>query len=151
MPKPLVFAPAHKAIIDKADNSLSLVGIIHGLVVNPLPDQGELPPNAVMPLNWSMGMAWLRSEDDKDKTFEERVDIVMPNNNRVTTSTLPFQMTHRTHHSTMITNLFPIGTEGEYRLILMLRELPEGEWKEVAEYPLEIKFAQQQEAQEAGE
>ena len=152
MPKLLLFAPCHRAILDKADNSLSLVSVIHGLVVSPLPGTVDepVPPNTVMPLNWSVGTVWLRNPDDGDKTFEQRVTVFTAASTKMETNGMPFQMTHRTHHLVMTANAFPLGGPGEYRLVLLLREVrPDGKWLEVAEYPIEIQY-EQHEPQKAG-
>jgi len=152
MPRLLLFAPCQRAIIDKSDSSISLIAVLHGLTVNALGEaSGEpIPPNAVIPMNWSIGTIWLRSPEDGEKTFEQRVDIITPDNSRVEASPQPFQMTHRTHHLAVAANVFPVGVAGEYRVVLMLREVRENaEWTQVAEFPIEIKHAQNQ-PQEAG-
>ena len=140
MPHLLVFAPSQKAIIDTLDNSMSLIGIMHGFTVHRQEDTPEeaMPPNAVIPMKWAVGTVWLRSPDDGEKTFEQRLEIISPNNTRFETDIVqPFKMTHRTHHIAMSTNSFPVGVPGEYKVVISLREVG-GEWKMVAEYPIEV-------------
>ncbi len=142
MPKLLIFAPCQKAIIDKTDNTVSLINILHGLAINTqsTSTEGSIPTNAMMPLQWAIVTIWLRSPDDGDKTFEQRIDIIKPNNERMEASTQVFKMTYRTHQIASMANSFPIGISGEYRLVVCLREVVEGgEWKELSEYPIEIK------------
>jgi hypothetical protein len=142
MPHLLLFAPCRKAIIDKGDNSISLIEVMHGLIAHPpegIPKE-SLPPNAVAPLNWGIGTVWLRLPEDSEKTFEQRLEIISPNNTKYESSVVQtFKMTHRTHQIALNAHTFPVGETGEYRFVLYLREVG-GEWRQVAEYPVEVRF-----------
>jgi hypothetical protein len=140
MPHLLLFAPCQKAILDKGDNSLSIIGVMHGLVANlSAIDPKPLPANAVAPLVWSAASIWLRTPEDEGKAFEQKVDVIDPNGSRFDSNNASlFKMTHRTHHITINGAGFPIAVAGEYKVVLSLREVGQEEWRKIIEYPVEI-------------
>ena len=151
MPKLLIFAPCQKAIIDKADNTVSLIGVIQGLVINlnAVRPIGDIPVDAVIPMSWAIATVWLQTPEDGEKKFEQRIDIITPNNTRLPANAQQFQMLLRTHQIAVIAASFPIGIQGEYKLVLSLREVEaNGEWIDLAEYPIEIQHSADQ--QQAG-
>jgi len=54
MPKLLIFAPGEKVIIDKTDNTVSIIGILGGFNVPTLGEENVVPEGAALPLRWSL-------------------------------------------------------------------------------------------------
>jgi len=151
MPKLLLFAPCQKAIIDEVDKSVSLVGVMHGFNFQAIgePPSATLPTNVVIPMNWAMVSIWLRLPEDNDKTFEQLIELITPDNTKVQASTQAFQMTTRTHQIAMSANTFPVGKTGEYKLVLSLREIEQTPWVQILEYPIVVHYLENQ-VQKAG-
>lgn len=142
MPRLLLFSPCRKVIIDRDDDTVSLVSLLHGFNVNPVADQSEqIPKDAVIPFEWGIVTAWLRTPYDEGKQFEQRIEVVLPNSQVIGTSAaVPFSMTRRTHQNAIKGETFPAGIAGEYTFRLWLREAGEGnEWQVISEYPIEIR------------
>jgi hypothetical protein len=144
MPKLLIFAPCQKAIVDRTDSLMSLIGVFHGFVLNDIikgdaPTDEPLPADAKIPMQWAIGTEWLRLLDEEDKTFEQHIEIVSPDGTRMEVNIQPFKMTHRTHQVVVLAGTFPIGVPGKQNLVLSLRESgTNDEWQKIAEYPIEI-------------
>jgi hypothetical protein len=141
MPRLLLFAPCQKAILDKGDNLISLIGVIYGMTAKAvggnLPD--PIPENAVVQVPWGLATIWLRVEGDDDLGFEQKVDIVSPTGKRYEAQAQAFQMTQRIHQLALNGDGFPFGEQGEYQLVLQLRSVrADSEWHEVARWPLMI-------------
>ncbi|MGC1376936.1 MAG: hypothetical protein WA821_11955 [Anaerolineales bacterium] len=141
MPKLLLFAPCQKILVDKLENSISLINVMHGLAAGRVENTSLEPmsPDTKIPLQWAIGTLWLRSSDDGEKTFEQRTEMIIPDNTRMEINVQSFVMTHRTHQIAMRAGAFPVGLPGEYKLVLSLREVgTNDEWQELAEYPIEL-------------
>jgi|GEM_PF-1057703 len=143
MPKLLFFAPCQKAIIDKADDSVSLISVLNGITVFPQDKPNEPRPAdavGVAPVPWGAVSVWLRTPGDEDKTFEQKLNIAAPNGAMLDgeSSRVSFKMTHRTHQIALNGEGLPVEPSGEYQMILAVREIGQTEWTEAARYPLEI-------------
>jgi hypothetical protein len=141
MPRLLLFAPCQKAIIDRQDNSVSMIQILTQIKIGQLKPEGggDIPPDAIIPLNWAIVTEWLQLPGDEGKQFEDRVEIVRPDGTVLVDAISPFAFTLRSHFNTVLLSAFPAGQWGEITLKLSLREVAEGTtWEPVAEYPLDV-------------
>jgi hypothetical protein len=137
MPSLLIFGICEKAIIDRETNQVSMINIINGATVQPI--EGEFAADAVIPMPWACVSTWQKEPDDEGKTFEQRLDLVKPNDETLHLSDLPFKMSQERHQNYVASNGFPVGQTGKYQVQIWLREIEEGkEWELLREYPLLI-------------
>jgi hypothetical protein len=78
MPKLLIFAPGEKVIIDKTDNTVSIIGILGGFNVTTLGEENVVPEGAALPLRWSVLALWGMGTNDVGKVFEQRLQLLTP-------------------------------------------------------------------------
>ena len=89
-----MFAPCEKVIIGQGDNSVSLIGILQNLHLNPRPDTPAqtIAANAALPLSWAIFTLWQRTEDDEGKSYTQRVALESPAGRSLVESVTPFSM-----------------------------------------------------------
>lgn len=140
MPKLILFAPCQKVIVSAQDNTASLISIIETFTIA-IPEGADIPTDAVMPMNWSIFSMWELSEGEEGKSFEQRVDFLLPDGRNPlenATTTIDFQP-----HSNRVRNVFevkgfPIPPQGHSLLNLSVREMGQESWQEVASFPIFI-------------
>ena len=142
MPQILLFAPCRQAIVDRDNQSLSLIGIINGMNISV--SSGEaIPDNAIAPVEWAIVSVWLLQPGEENKTFEQKIDLSFSDGKSFPSQTLLFKMVGRVHQVYAKSNAFPVGTPGDCTFTLFVREVreegPEQEWQKKAEYCIEIK------------
>jgi hypothetical protein len=134
--KLLVFAPCEKHIIS-AEKTASLISVIEGLKI----ELGEpLPDDASLPMKWSIVSLWHRvGEAEPDTRFQQRVEVIAPKGTTIATVEQGFPVSNENQNYRNIAEIlgFPIQ-DGEMLLRLSLRQRPEQEWEQVAEYPVSI-------------
>jgi hypothetical protein len=134
--KLLVFAPCEKHIIS-VERTASLISVIEGLKIEinePLPDDASLP------MKWSIVSVWHRVGDAEPNTkYEQLVEVVAPNGKTIATAQQGFSVSNENRNYRNIAEIlgFPIQ-EGQMLLKLSLRQRPEQEWHQEAEYPVDI-------------
>jgi hypothetical protein len=140
LPKLLLFAPCERVIVDKQDNSTSLISLIEGLSVV-MPNTEKIPPDAGSPMQWHIVTLWLREPGDETKRYEQTCELVMPDGKISVPARTSFRLERRAHRITVRIRGFPISrTPGDCVLRLSLREDVEGsEWREIATYPINVK------------
>jgi hypothetical protein len=150
MPHLLLFAPCAKAIIDREDASISMISILSGVRVSPI-EQEELPNDAVVPMIWVAVSIWEREPDDENKTFEQRFQVIQPDEEVQAEATTAFTLPRRTHQNLVNATAFPVGQTGIYQLRLSVREVgTEQDWIRVADYPMEVVYESAQTEQQTG-
>lgn len=136
MPRLILFGMCKKAITDRNDSTVSLITLLYGITAN---SEEPIPPDAAIPFDWSVVTAWVRSPEDEGKTFEQRIEIHMPDGTTTGEAVTTFKVSARSHSNTINGNAFPVGQVGEYQIQLWLREVAEGEdWEHIADYPFEV-------------
>ena len=138
MPRLMLFAPCERAILDRADNSLSLIAIIHELTAD-IPSTTALPRDAHAPRQWQVVAVWWAEPGDDQKRFQQRVSVVNPDGKVVLQTLTEFDIRLRSHRTVGRINVFPIGVAGEYNLRLEIRELGQEGWTEVSSFPLLVQ------------
>jgi hypothetical protein len=139
MPRILVFAPCEKVIVSEHDNTTSIMSIIEGFTIA-VPEGVEVPPDSSIPITWHVLSLWERADDDKGRNFEQHVGLELPDGRQTldAPSTLDFQSGKLRFRAVSIVNGFPVSPAGACLLKLSLREVGQGEWQEVATYPIYI-------------
>ena len=136
MPRLILFGMCKKAITDRDDFSVSMITLLHGLTAN---SEEPITPDAVIPFDWSIVTGWIKAPEDDGKTFEQRIQIHMPDGTQTGEAVIAFKISKRSHHNTTNGNAFPVGQIGEYHIQLWLREVAEGkEWEHISDYPFEV-------------
>jgi hypothetical protein len=147
MPRLLLFAPVQKIILDRDENTLSLIGFIEMLTLPPVSVEAPAPPeDAISPMQWAVSAIWLQTDEDEGKQYEQRVRLIKPNGGMTVDGLTPFRMTHRTLRNNVRVNGFPVTPEGDYTLTLELREA-DGEWMMITDYPIRLQRAQPEAAE----
>lgn len=138
MPKLLLLAACQKAILDQAENTLSIISLIETLTVDSPRDQEGREVVAVLPI--SVVSLWLREPEDEGKSFEGSLQILSPDGRQIGGGTTPFRMSHRGHRLIATLDSFPVRQEGEYRIVQRIREAGDKEeWQSVGEYPILVQ------------
>jgi hypothetical protein len=135
-----MFAPCEKVIIGQGDNSVSLIGILQNLHLNPRPDTPAqtIPANAALPLSWAIFTLWQRTEDDEGKSYTQRVALESPAGRSLVESVTPFSMEKDFHRIANSIIGLPIGESGTSTLKLWLRSDDSADWNEMSSFPLLI-------------
>jgi hypothetical protein len=136
MPKLIFFVPCERVIIDEAEKQVSMISVLEALSVN----LGEkIPEDAAIPLQWMALAFWRREDNEVDKYFEERVEMVSPSGEVYAQDAVKFQMyklNHRVRHSFIGIR---VGMAGDTLIRLSVREADsEAEWRTVAEFPIHV-------------
>lgn len=140
MPRLILFGMCKRAITDRDDFSVSLITLLYGITTD---SDEPIPPDAVIPFDWSVVTAWIKSPQDETKTFEQRIEIHTPDGTQTGEADTTFKISKRSHSNIINGNAFPVGQTGEYQVKLWLREVAEGkEWEHIADYPFEVIHAQ---------
>jgi hypothetical protein len=135
MPRPLIFAACDNVLIDRDDNSASLISLIEGVTVS---IEGEIPEDARLPMRWFVFCLWHKEAGDEGKRFEQNIRIISPSGKVGKENPFPVVMEKSNHRIKLAVQDLPIGEFGEWTLTLSLREADSGEWKQVASYPFNI-------------
>ena len=144
MPSLLLFAICQKAIIDKQDGLVSMIGIINGISMQVTPGESILP-DSVVPLPWATVASWLRSPEDEEKTFQIKIEILSSGGEiKLSVEGEPFKMYQRTVQTTVSGFGFPVEQQGIYPIKLLLREVGVDSWEEISSFPFEVIFLTQQ-------
>lgn len=136
----LIFAPCLKVVVDKEDNSLSLISILQEVQVGfPSGAPEPIPAGTSAPLGWYAFALWRREENEAGKRFEQRVVLRSSAGETLADATTEFQGDKLQHRVSLRFVGFPVWAEGACSLHLYLREVGQAEWEEFPAFPLEIK------------
>ncbi len=141
MPKLLLFAPCEKVIVDQ-NNVLSIVSVLQEVTVT-LPTSASPPSDANAPMQWAILAFFQKEPGDDGKTFEQRSALVAHNGSvllETPVAAFEFKLPH--HRVVHQIAGMPIGNAGKHAVKTWLREKGAAQWKEIGEFPLEIKWAQ---------
>jgi hypothetical protein len=142
MPKPILFAPCERVLINKDDNNISLITVLQGVTVN-VPGPSKIPLGGLT--RWQVLTLWIREPSDEGKRFEQSVELLLPDGNSYPQKGVQptqFSMDKRILRHTFTVHGFPVPkSPGECLLKLWLRDVSEnGDWQQVAEYPLALNL-----------
>lgn len=148
MPRLIIFGICQKAIMDKLDNTISMIGLFNSVTVQ-IPAEENVPDNAMIQLSWSAIASWKRNlPEDDGKTFQQKVQVFLPNNELFASAIAESQLfgMEGTFSNIIQTSQgFPIGYQGSYTVKVYLREVkPDGseisEWEERGSAPFDIIY-----------
>jgi hypothetical protein len=108
----------------------------------------SIPENSALPMRWDIVTMWWRSPEDTTMQFEQRVELVGPNNGILLTLTADIPLENAdTHRHIHRVQGFPIPhVPGRCFLRLYLREKRDGStWGDPATiYPITVEVALQE-------
>jgi hypothetical protein len=139
MPRLLLFGPCSRVIVDRDDESVSLVALM-STIQRATPDQ-PLETGSFTDLDWGNVAVWLRLPGDEGKVFEQRFQIVLPDSTVFGNAIVRFIFRDRIQQNTIRGKIFPIGQLGEYQLRISIREVMDGMsddegWEVAMDYPI---------------
>lgn len=134
MPKLAVLAMAKDVIIDKNGGDASILSLLTGMDVAG-PEGGLIEDEAAVPFSWAVVAYWQRSNEAEGmKTFEQRWQMVSPKGKIWHESSTPFALDRPSATVLLKGMTFPVGEEGEYLIIVSIREYgSEGPWEKRGE------------------
>lgn len=139
MPKLLLFAPCDRVIVSQ-NQVMSLINIIQGMELG-LGASATLGEGLVVPVPWTAAALWQRHSDEVDKVFEQKVEVVSPDSMRVEVGSLEFTFTQGIHRTLQNAQGFLISGEGEYNVVLSIREKADTKrWQRAASFPVIVSF-----------
>jgi hypothetical protein len=147
--KLLIFAPCEKHIVS-VEKTASLISVIEGLKIEVAE---ALPEDASLPMKWSIVSLWHRiGEAEPNTRFEQKVEVISPKGAAVVTLIQGFPITNENINYRNISEIigFPIQ-QGEMLLKLWLRQRPEQEWEQKAEFPLDINVTVKEQEKPKGQ
>jgi hypothetical protein len=138
MPK-LVHAVACEKVIVAQDNTVSLITLFEGIDVTLVGDYVEAVPEYA-PIRWQLAALWLTAPTERGETFEQLIQIEVPNGKKIKTATLEFTPQGETHRTIMSVVGFPTGFPGQNKITLLIRKLniSPSRWSRVASLPVQI-------------
>lgn len=141
MPKLLAFLPCDRIIVDSNDNTATLMSIIEQLTIQKHPKRND-DESLIVPQVWSAFSMWLRTSEDEGKVYQVRIHSKHPNGT-VTEGVVsePFPIVARTHRAMFRFSGKWVDQPGEDIIVLSIREQGQDAWNELAEYPILIEHA----------
>jgi hypothetical protein len=136
-----MFVPCEKAIIDRTDELISLISVIHSVSVN-APDE-NIARNPKIPQRWFVVTMWMADAGDEGKRFEQRLVMTNPDGKPELSVLAEFDMTKQFHRTIGRINRFPVGVAGRYELSVSIREIGTEEWSQAGSYPIAVEHRQQ--------
>ncbi len=139
MPKLLLFAPCEKAIVDEVSHTTSLIAIMQEIHYKVAPGAPSPPPNAALPMHWSVVSLWQEEESaDAGVEFEQR--IVLENNAGAVllSNEAKFKFDQPNHRIVASIVGFPLGYR-KLALNLFYRVPPARDWIRVSTFPLSLQ------------
>ncbi|HZI17302.1 MAG TPA: hypothetical protein VEY09_01775 [Pyrinomonadaceae bacterium] len=140
MPKLLMFAPCDRVIINKRDNTTSLISIIEAFSID-IPEGTKLRDEEMkIPIKWSVLSLWERQHGEEGKQFEQRTQLVLPNGKQALdgSTMLDFVSTSNRFRAVNEVVGFPVSPAGACVLKLSIREVGQEAWQDVADYSIFI-------------
>lgn len=143
MPKILLFAACEKIIIDGKSSTPSLISIFENLEIGLAGDM-EIPADTTIPTQWDVLSMWLRTPDDMEQQFEQRIHLVLPDGKEAAEAIMPFAMLNSRQNNVANVTGFPVGQKGICSLVLSFRKAgTDDSWEKVAEYPINVVHLRQ--------
>lgn len=138
MPRLMFFGTCQKAIIDRSDGNVSMIGLLHSIVIK-MPAASVLPDDALVPATWASVASWVREADDQEKTFQSKVELFSSSGEIFTTvEGDPFTIHTPSYSTTTNSNGFPVGQQGIYTIKVSLKEVGEDQWEEKGSCTIEV-------------
>jgi len=124
MPHLYIFAICNEIILDKNDMA-SLIALFNEIEVS-IPGGTEVPPNAVVPKEWSLYTSWRQEPEDAGKQYRQIVEIFYPDGTLFTKAAqidFTFEPGKPYFHTSAKANGFPIGQTGMCSIMMRLEHM----------------------------
>lgn len=141
MPRPVLFVPCERVIVNAKDQTLSLITVLEN--VQFYTDADEVPSDAVMDVTWSAVTIWLRDDADQAQRFEQRLHVIAPDGRISTDAVMTFDLTAQPRIRNIVeVSGFPVAPPGIFILRLSLREAgkADDDWQHITDYPLPVQW-----------
>jgi hypothetical protein len=137
MPRLILFAPCERVIVEEGSNAISLISVLQELTVGGR--TGTPPPDAVGPQRWFVLSIWARDGDEpSSQRFEQSITLNGPDGKTFLEMRTTFEIAQKNHRNVALIEGFPIGAAGRYHLNLKIRPVGQNNWKDAAEYPIDL-------------
>src|SRR5215213_8820562 len=139
MPKILAFVPCEKVIVSQQDNTTSLISLIEGFSID-IPQGVELAEDASIQMKWYVFSLWEKVVGEEEQRFEQRIELILPDGKKALDMATLIEFEPEPKRFRQVTTVmgFPISPAGPCALKLSLRELGQGNWREVADCSIHI-------------
>ncbi|SRR6266705_3443325 len=117
--KLLALCTCERIIVDK-QGSHSLINLMLNAEIQ-VPQQQQIPANAVAPNQWFIYSMWIPSPEDVGRKFEQWYQVYWPDGEKFTENSIEFtQPDESIHQVTLQVMGFPLGQPGRLRIITWL-------------------------------
>jgi|SRR5579864_5169794 len=138
MPALVAFLGCEKVVVDQDSHTISVFSVIQDLNI-PLPPGGaNIPHGAMAQFPWAGLTLWEMVPEDKGKAFEQKAQLTMEGETLVESDPASFEMAKPSYRVIHRFLGFPIWRSGRCVLRLLLREVGQPEWREIATYPIRV-------------
>ena len=135
MPKVVLAVACEKPIIG-ADNTLSLITVLHSIKVFPA---GKDPSGNALMTNWHVVTLWRREPMESGSTrFQQRLTITNPEGKTTFQALTEFEIPRWFHRNINRIQGFP-AQDGDYNINIAVRDMKQESWTEGASFPLRIE------------
>jgi hypothetical protein len=113
-----VFTPCDKVLQDPTSGP-SLIATFQKITASTPADQ-ELPPNAVIPREWSIFCVWALEKNENNRAYVQVYELYWPDGSLFATHSLASPPEKADQWLTFVGNLlgFPIGQKGNVRIVV---------------------------------
>jgi hypothetical protein len=140
MAKLLIFAACERAIISQDDSSASLISLLEKIRATlPFPLDQPVPEKAAVPVRWCAFSVWHFEEDDSGVELTQMVTRYSPSGKSLISADFKLERfgEHKGVRASTQFSAFPLPEFGIFSLRLFFRR-SHSDWREVAEYPIEV-------------
>jgi hypothetical protein len=139
MPRLLIFAPCERIIVEDGSNAISLISVLQELTVS---GGTRTPaPDGLVPQRWFVLSIWARDGDESSSQgFEQSVTLNGPDGKTFLEVRTNFEIAQKNHRNVALIEGFPVGA-GRYHLNLRIRPVGQEDWKDAADYPIDLIHA----------
>jgi hypothetical protein len=141
VPRLLAFLPCERAIINRDDDSVSLITVMQSLSAF-IPDALRGEKNGLLPLRWAMFSYWLKESEDEGVSFDQRIEVVSPDGDALVGQDSQFVIVKNTHSQIATIFGLPVKVLQDgaiaYRLRLSWRRSDTSTFTVAFEYPLTV-------------
>jgi hypothetical protein len=136
MPRLLLFAPCERVIVEDGSNAISLISVLQELTVSG--GTRTPPPHGLVPQRWFVLSIWARDGDESSlQGFEQSVTLNGPDGKTFLEVRTNFEIAQKNHRNVALIEGFPVGP-GRYHLTLRIRPVGQEDWKDAADYPIDL-------------
>ncbi|SRR6266478_3237634 len=132
----------YKGCLDQYTNQVSLLDVIEGIIIKPMEPVPEIPMGKEihLPVQMSLVSLWIRSDMAVPEEPMTRVRTIVPGGASRSPQMIKIDLTKypRTRNFLRFETL-PFHGEGFFYFMIELHDAASGEWRTLAEIPLELK------------